>query len=67
LLLGVWQIHVSMWEPNGADGRGGRADLEPLADVLLLAILEEALVVRDVIHAGDVEGGGAAWLISICS
>ena len=40
---------------NGlSEKRLGEAYLEPLTDVLLFAILEEALVVRDTVHAGTV-------------
>jgi hypothetical protein len=40
----------------------GEAYLDPLTDVLPLAILEEALVVRDAVHTGT-----AASRISFCS
>lgn len=45
-----------MWwdvdQPLAEKGRGGAVYLQPLSDVLSLAILEEALVERNAVHAG---------------
>lgn len=44
---------------------GNKAYLKPLTDVILLALLEEALVVRHAVHAGGRERT-VACTISFC-
>lgn len=48
-----------------SEKRGDKAYLKPLTDVVPLALLEEALVVRDAVHAGGRERA-VACTISLC-
>ena len=53
MLLGVYKSDQQVPEQEACDRRIVRAYLVPLADVLVLAILEHALVMRDAILAVD--------------